>query len=435
MNRRPPAAPAGRRAPWRAGLLPLLLLLLAGFGVASAQARLLVPMDLKQAEHLKAYGLAYWVLTTGDRVEWLLNYRGGSFLMNDNAAIVREANIRGVTYESVGDDAVADIYKEIETSNMEDVVLEKAPKVAVYIPPGFVPWDDAVTLVLTYAGIPFTQIWDEEVLGGELEKYDWLHLHHEDFTGQYGKFYANFRNADWYRQQQARYEEMAHKLGYKKVSEEKKAVARTIKEYVAKGGFLFAMCSATDSFDIALAAEGVDICDTIYDGDPADPAAQSKLDYDKCLAFTDFILQMNPLVYEFSNIDTTNPAQARGPDADFFTLFDFSAKEDPVQTMLTQDHVNVINGFMGQTTGFYKNALKKGVIVMAQAEGTNEVKYLNGNFGKGTFTFYGGHDPEDYQHQVGDPPTDLSLHPNSPGYRLILNNILFPAAEKKKHKT
>lgn len=434
MNRNPVAPPLARRAPPAAWLL-LLLSLCGALAAAPAGARLLIPMDLKQGEHLKAYGLAYWVLTTGDRVEWLLNYRGGSFLLNETSAIMREANIRGVTFESIGDGAVADIYKEIESSNMEDVVLEKAPKVAVYIPPGFVPWDDAVTLVLTYADIPFTQIWDEEVLNGELEKYDWLHLHHEDFTGQYGKFYANFRNADWYRQQQARYEEMARKLGYKKVGEEKKAVARAIKEYVAKGGFLFAMCSATDSFDIALAAEGTDICDTIYDGDPADPAAQSKLNFDKCLAFTDFTLQTNPLVYEFSNIDTTNPAQARGPDADFFTLFDFSAKEDPVQTMLTQDHVNVINGFMGQTTGFYKNLIKKGVIIMGQAEGTNEVKYLNGNYGKGTFTFYGGHDPEDYQHQVGDPPTDLSLHPNSPGYRLILNNILFPAAEKKKHKT
>jgi hypothetical protein len=420
MNRNPVAPPSARRAPF-AGWLLLLLSLCGALAAAPAGARLLIPMDLKQGEHLKAYGLAYWVLTTGDRVEWLLNYRGGSFLLNETSAIMREANIRGVTFESIGDGAVADIYKEIESSNMEDVVLEKAPKVAVYIPPGFVPWDDAVTLVLTYADIPFTQIWDEEVLNGELEKYDWLHLHHEDFTGQYGKFYANFRNADWYRQQQARYEEMAHKLGYKKVGEEKKAVARAIKEYVAKGGFLFAMCSATDSFDIALAAEGTDICDTIYDGDPADPAAQSKLNFDKCLAFTDFTLQMNPLVYEFSNIDTTNPAQARGPDADFFTLFDFSAGRPGA------DHADEPRQrhqrFMGQTTG-YKNLIKKGVIIMG-GPGRTRSEVSTATTAR-ALTLAAR---PDYQ-QVGDPPTDLSLHPNSPGYRLILNNILFPAPRR-----
>jgi hypothetical protein len=315
------------------------------------------------------------------------------------------------------------------------VLLEKAPRVAVYIPPNFVPWDDAVTLALTYAEIPFQQIWDEQVLTGELDKFDWLHLHHEDFTGQYGKFYFSFRSADWYREQQRTYEAEATRLGYAKVSDEKKAVARAIKEYIAKGGFMFAMCSATDTYDIALASEKVDICDSMYDGDPMDPTAQSRLDYSKCLAFQNFALEMNPLVYEFSNLDTSNQSLVRGAEADFFTLFEFSAKEDPVQTMLTQNHTSVINGFLGQTTGFNRDLVKKGIVLMGQVEGTKEVKYLNGNYGKGTFTFYGGHDPEDYQHAVGDPPTDLSLHPNSPGYRLILNNVLFPAAEKKKHKT
>lgn len=432
MNRSVMSAP-GRGGARLVAIVLFAVLCLVTAGPASA--RILVPMDLRQGNHLKAYGLAYWGLTIGDRVEWLLNYRGGSFLLAETAAARREANIRGVTFEIIDDGDVAEIYRQIETANMEVVLLEKAPKVAVYIPPGFVPWDDAVTLVLTYADIPFTQIWDEEVLNGELEKYDWLHLHHEDFTGQYGKFYANFRSADWYRTQQKNYEEMARKLGYRKVSDSKKAVARTIKEYVGKGGFMFAMCSATDSYDIALAAEGTDICEVMYDGDGADPAASSKLDFSKCLAFSNFTLQMNPMIYEFSNIDTTPTAQTRGPDADTFTLFDFSAKEDPVQTMLTQCHVNVIPGFMGQTTGFYRDKIKKGVVIMGQTEGTTEVKYINGNYGNGTFTYYGGHDPEDYQHAVGDPPTDLALHPSSPGYRLILNNILFPAAEKKKHKT
>jgi hypothetical protein len=408
-----------------------LAFLLAG----PASARTLVPMDLTQTNHLKAYGLAYWALEQGETVEWLLNYRGGSFLFSNAPSIAREARIRGVSYESIDDGAAGAIYREIESSNMELVLLEKAPKMAVYIPPGFVPWDDAVTLALTYADIPFTQIWNEEILRGDLKKYDWLHLHHEDFTGQYGKFYANFRNAAWYREQVARYEAEAQRLGYAKVSEFKLAVARTIKEYVAQGGFMFAMCSATDSYDIALAAEGVDICESMYDGDPADPAAQSKLDFSKTLAFRDFTLEPNALVYEFSNIDVTNQGPARGPEADFFTLFEFSAKEDPVQTMLTQCHTNVVPGFMGQTTAFRRDLIKKGIILMGQVEGTREVKYLNGNWGQGTFTFYGGHDPEDYQHAVGDPPTDLSLHPNSPGYRLILNNVLFPAAEKKKHKT
>jgi hypothetical protein len=421
------------RSPVR--LLILALFLSAAVLPGSAFARTLVAMDLSQTNHLKAYGLAYWALSQGEQVEWLLNYRGGSFLFSSNPVIQREARIRGVAFEQVDDGTVGGIYKEIETANMELVLLEKAPRVAVYIPPNFVPWDDAVTLALTYAEIPFTQIWDEQVLTGELSKFDWLHLHHEDFTGQYGKFYFSFRSADWYREQQRTYEAEARRLGFAKVSEEKKAVARAIKEYVAQGGFMFAMCSATDTYDIALAAEGVDICDGMYDGDPADGNAQGRLDFSKTLAFHNFTLEMNPLVYEFSNLDTSTQSVARGAEADYFTLFEFSAKEDPVQTMLTQNHTSVINGFLGQTTGFHRDLVKKGIVLMGQVEGTKEVKYMNGNYGKGTFTFYGGHDPEDYQHAVGDPPTDLSLHPNSPGYRLILNNVLFPAAEKKKHKT
>jgi hypothetical protein len=392
-------------------------------------------MDFSQSDHLKAYGLAYWSLERGRNVEWLLNYRGGSFLMDAIPDIEREARIRGVSVEEISGADLAAIYSEMETSNMESVLLEKAPKIAVYAPPNVQPWDDAVMLALKYAEIPFTVIWDEEVLAGDLEQYDWLHLHHEDFTGQYGKFYASFRNAKWYKDQQALYERKAREAGFATVAEHKKAVARKIKEYIGKGGFMFAMCSATDSFDIALSAEGVDIVDVPYDGDPPDPGCQGKLDYSKSLAFTDFILEMNPLVYEYSDIDTSNEALARGPDGEYFTLFEFSAKYDPVPTMLTQCHVSTIKGFLGQTTGFRRDRVKESTVIMGEVEGTEEVKYLHGNYGRGTFTFYGGHDPEDYQHAVGDPPTDLSLHKNSPGYRLILNNILFPAAEKKEQKT
>ncbi len=400
-----------------------------------ASAALLVPMDLSQTDHLKAYGLAYWSLERGRNVEWLLNYRGGSFTMDAIPEIEREARIRGVYVEEISGADLAAIYSEMETSNMESVLLEKAPRIAVYAPPNVQPWDDAVMLALKYAEIPFTVIWDAEVLAGDLEEYDWLHLHHEDFTGQYGKFYASFKNAKWYKDQQALYERKAKEAGFATVSEHKKAVARKIKEYVAKGGFMFAMCSATDSFDIALAAEGVDIVDVQYDGDPPDPGCQSKLDYSKSLAFTNFILEMNPLIYEYSDIDTSNQALARGADREYFTLFEFSAKYDPVPTMLTQCHVSTIKGFLGQTTGFNRERVKDSCVIMGEVEGTEEVKYLHGNYGRGTFTFYGGHDPEDYQHAVGDPPTDLSLHKNSPGYRLILNNILFPAAEKKEQKT
>lgn len=402
---------------------------------AVARADYLVPMDLTQTNHLKAYGLAYYILAKGENVKWLLNFRGGSFLIPEKSGFSTEAQARGVRIERVDGAQVASILQEIDSSNADVVLLEKAPAIAIYAPPNKRPWDDAVMLALNYAGIPYTIVYDQEVLTGGLEKYDWLHLHHEDFTGQYGKFYAGFRNADWYIQEQVLNEKIAASLGYKKVSEEKKAVARAIKEFVRNGGFLFAMCSATDSFDIALAAEGIDIVPREYDHDGTTPNCQKLLDYSKCLAFENFKLVMDPLVYEFSDIDMTATAAARGESRDYFTLFEFSAKYDPVPTMLVQDHVSVIKGFMGQTTSFNKSLIKKKVLILGEVKGGDEARYIHGNFGQGTFTFLGGHDPEDYQHLVGDPPTDLSLYPNSPGYRLILNNILFPAAKKKEQKT
>jgi hypothetical protein len=398
---------------------------------------LLIPMDLSQTDHLKAYGVAYWSLERGVQVEWLLNYRGGSFLLTEDAAVQRQCRIRGVVYEAVHSSDAARIYTEIEQNNMEVILLEKAPSIAVYTPPNRQPWDDAVTLALTYAEIPYETVWDEDVLRGKLASYDWLHLHHEDFTGQYGKFYASYHNALWYQEQQKLYEKEAGRLGFKKVSRLKLAVAGQVKAYVLDGGFLFAMCSATDSYDIALAAEGTDICDAVFDGDPAAPQFQEELDYSRCFAFQDFRVYTLPTVYEFSDIDTTpleGVSASRGA-SDYFTLFEFSAKYDPVPTMLTQNHVSVIHNFMGQTTGFHRDKVKSSVVVMAEKRESDEIKYIHGNVGRGTFTFLGGHDPEDYQHLVGDPPTDLALHKNSPGYRLILNNILFPAAKKKKQKT
>ena len=411
------------------------LLVALSSGASLARAELLVPMDQTQTDHLRAYGLTYWALQQGLRGEWLLNYRGGSFLLPDGARIQSEAAVRGVRTEAGNGAQVAQIRAEIADNNMESVKLETAPRIAVYVPPTTPPWDDAVQLALEYAQIPYTKLWDAEVLQGRLSDYDWLHLHHEDFTGQYGKFYAAFAGTDWYRKQVAENEAIAHKLGFAKVSELKKAVARTIKSFVGAGGFLFAMCSATDTFDIALAAEGVDIVGPEYDGDAADPYAQQKLDFGKCVAFQNFELEQNPLVYEYSNIDTSSRDMLRGQRNDYFTLFDFSAKQDPVPSMLVQDHVANVPGFMGQTTGFEKRLLKPAITVLAEVPGADEAKYIHGHFGKGTFTFYGGHDPEDYQHAVGDPATDLSLHKNSPGYRLILNNVLFPAAEKKEKKT
>ncbi len=394
-------------------------------------------MDLSQSDHLKAYGVAYWTLTKKVDVEWLLNYRGGSFLIQNIDYISRECQLRGVTYEIISSAEVNNIYIAIEDNNMDKILLEKAPKIAVYTPPNKQPWDDAVTLAVTYAEIEYQKIFDDEVLGGMLEKYDWLHLHHEDFTGQYGKFWANFRNEPWYIQQQFQYEQMARKHGFTKVSQLKSAVSKEIKKYVTSGGFLFGMCSATDALDIALAADQVDICAAPFDYDPIDQNYEAKLDFSKTLAFRDFNLYTNPGIYEFSDIDTppSHMPRLRDAETDYFTLFEFSAKYDPVPTMLTQNHLNVVKGFMGQTTMFREERIKSSLIIMGKIEGTNEVKYIHGNSGKGTFTFFGGHDPEDYTHKVGDPPTDLKLHKNSPGYRLILNNILFPAAKKKKLKT
>ena len=403
---------------------------------AFPQSKLLIYMDLKQTDHLKAYGITYRSLTKGYKADWLLNYRGGSFMIDYSDDLAVECRVNDVAFEPLTLSQATDIYSFVQSDdhNMDVVRLEKAPKIAVYVPPGFQPWDDAVTLVLEYAGVPYDKIWNDEILSGDLDKYDWLHLHHEDFTGQYGKFYASFSNAQWYIDQQMTYEQDAKKNGFKKVSEMMKIVAVDIKNFVGRGGFLFAMCSATDSYDIALSAIGVDICGPMFDGDAADPDAQKKLNFDNTLAFTNFKLETNPYVYEYSDIDI-QPIEIGDFQNDYFTLFDFSAKYDPVPTMLTQCHVNVIKGFMGQTTMFRRSTIKNSVTILGQREGTDQVKYIQGNYGRGSFAFYGGHDPEDYQHAVGDPPTDLSLHKNSPGYRLILNNILFPAATKKKQKT
>jgi hypothetical protein len=412
----------------------LFLTLLFAVPVRAADY-LLIPMDLTQTDHLKAYGLTYDMLLQTVPVEWLLNYRGGTFVALHNRHFELEARLRGVSFEIIGSAEVAQIKATMEHKNMEIVLLEKAPRLAVYTPPNKQPWDDAVTLALDYAQVPFAKIYDAEVLTGELGQYDWLHLHHEDFSGQFGKFWATYKFTSWYQHEVAVNERLAAQLGFEKVSDLKKAVANTIRDFVEGGGFLFAMCSATDTIDIALAARGVDVVAREFDHDGVTPDAQGKLQFDYTFAFENFHLEMNPIVYEFSNIDTSDYARLRGAEADYFTLFEFAAKHDPVPTMLTQSHVNVINGFLGQTTGFRHNLVKRSVVVLAQVDGTTEVKYLHGNVGRGTFTFYGGHDPEDYQHQVGDPPTRLELHKNSPGYRLILNNILFPAARKKEQKT
>ena len=401
----------------------------------AAANSLLVPMDLTQTNHLKAYGLAFHALQQGHIVHWILNYRGGSFLIPVSRALVLEARLKGVSFDEISGADVSLIYAQVEKENMETVVLEKAPRIAVYTPPNKQPWDDAVTLALTYADIPFDKVFDEEVLTGALTHYDWLHLHHEDFTGQYGKFYGAYRYAEWYRTQQIQYEALAKKLGFSKVSDAKKAVAETLREYTLNGGFLFAMCSACDTIDIALAGHNIDIVPQEFDHDRMTPGFQGKLDYERCFAFTGFRIISNPLVYEFSNIDTSDYAKARGADVDYFGLFEFSAKYDPVPAMLTQNHVNIVKGFLGQTTGFRKALIKKSVVVLGEDPAHTEVKYIHGNLGRGTFTFLAGHDPEDYQHAVGDTPTDLALHVNSPGYRLILNNVLFPAAKKKKLKT
>ena len=399
--------------------------------------KILIPMDQSQKNHLKAYGVAFWTLEQEINVEWILNYRGGSFMIDSYPEVERECRVRGISYEIIGVDKTLIIYNEVETKNMDVVLLEKAPKIAIYTPPNKQPWDDAVTLALSYAEVPYQTLWDEEVFNGSLEQYDWLHLHHEDFTGQYGKFYRNYRTADWYIDQQRQFEAMAQKLGFNSVHNQKKALAQMIKNYVANGGFLFAMCSATDSFDIALSVLNVDAVNAVFDGSGIDKNLYNKIDYNNSLAFTNFEIITDPMIYEYSDIDypQSNNVVVRGAEADYFSLFEFSAKYDPVPTMLTQNHVPVIKGFMGQTTGFNRDRIKNHVIIMGEERTTPQVKYIHGNNGQGTFTFLGGHDPEDYQHFVGDPQTDLSLHQNSPGYRLILNNILFPAARKKERKT
>ncbi len=398
---------------------------------------ILVPMDAEtQQEHLKAYGITYWVLEKQQKVQWLLNYRGGSFLMPDTEEIRKECQIRGVSFEILSNSKTEQILSEIESPsrNMSAVLLEKAPRIAVYSPKGNLPWDDAVTLVLTYAEIPYDIVYDQEVLEDQLLLYDWLHLHHEDFTGQYGKFYRAYRTAPWYIEEKQKAEALASSLGFDKVSEAKLAVALKIRDYVVGGGFMFAMCSATDSFDIALAAEGVDICEPMFDGDPSDSNYQNKIDFNKSFAFKDFLLERDPMVYEFSSIDMTAKRSIK-KEVDYFSLMDYSAKWDPIPTMLVQNHTSLVKGFFGQTTSFDPRSVKSNVLVMGESDLNGEAKYIHGIKGKGFFTFYGGHDPEDYQHRVGDSPTELALHPNSPGYRLILNNVLFPAAEKKKQKT
>jgi hypothetical protein len=415
----------------------LIVLILLGSSLCMRAGKILIPMDDSQSNHLKAYGIAYWVLENRIDIEWLLNYRGGSFLVDNYPDISRECSIRGVSFQVIADVQAQQIYSEIADPeiNMERVKLEVAPKIAVYSPQGKQPWDDAVTLVLSYAEIPYDIVYDREIIQGKLPEYDWLHLHHEDFTGQYGKFYRSFRNAAWYQEEVRNQERMASELGFSKVSVMKREVALTIREFVAGGGFLFTMCSGTDSFDIALAGKDADMVESVFDGDPSDPQAQAKLNYEEGFAFRDYRINKDPMVYEFSDIDGTDDHAKVGELKDFFTLFDFSAKWDIIPTILTQNHTQVIRGFMGQTTSFREQFIRSNVTIMGETKSIKVAKYVHGEFGQGQWTYYGGHDPEDYRHLVGDPPTDLNLFPNSPGYRLILNNILFPAARREKQKT
>lgn len=399
--------------------------------------KILIPMDQTQTDHLKAYGISYSSLKKGVKVDWLINYRGGSFMLDASESIKSKCLIRGVYYEIVNGNDLAEIFSIIESNNMDILVLDTPAKIAVYSPPGKQPWDDAVTLALTYAEVEYDVIFDDEILSGDLSRYDWLHLHHEDFTGQYGKFYKNYNKRAWYKQMESDFNFTANKYGFSSVHNLKKDIAFKIKQYMSNGGFVFAMCSATDSFDIALSALNVDIAHQVFDGTGIDPNYNTKLNYHNCVAFENFELYTDPMIYEYSTIDLPpgHKPVAKGAEEDYFTLFEFSAKWDPVPTMLTQNHVGVINGFMGQTTSFNRENIKKHITILGEVEGEDIVKYIHGNVGKGSFTFLGGHDPEDYRHMVGDPPTNLSLHRNSPGYRLILNNILFPSARKKDRKT
>jgi hypothetical protein len=415
----------------------MLFLLGTALMPAQAQQRVLIPMDASQTDHLKAYGIIFNHLKSGETGQWLLNYRGGSFLTTNEADIVRRARVRNVRVEVISESEAAGIVREVEhpSANMASVNLEAAPDIAVYTPPDAMPWDDAVVLALEYAEIPFDRIYNREVLGGELSNYDWLHLHHEDFTGQHGKFWSIYRNAPWYISSVTKLENLAQELGYRKVSELKHDVVHEIRDFVGNGGFMFAMCSATETFDVALAADGLNIVPPEIDGTPLDSNINSRLNFDQTFAFENFEVVTDPYIYEHSSVDIEVDLNRISESLDYFTLFDFSAKWDPVPTMLTQNHVSSIRGFYGQATAFHKEHIKSGVVILAESPGRDQVKYLHGNHGQGTFTFYGGHDPEDYTHRVGDPPTDLSLHPNSPGYRLILNNVLFPAAEEQKRQT
>ncbi len=416
-------------------LLPLILFL-----VLTNQAwatKIMIPMDDTQKNHLKAYGIAYWVLKSYDmEIDWLLNYRGGSFMMQHNQQFINEMVIRGVSYEVISDAQATQILAEVSSpsANMDAVKLQKAPRVAVYSPKSKQPWDDAVTMVMTYAEIPYDVVFDQEVLETKLPEYDWLHLHHEDFTGQFGKFFP-YKDQPWYIAQKQEAESIAHKYGFNKVPQMKLGVVQKIRDFILGGGYLFAMCNATDTYDIALAAQKTDMVDSFYDGDPADPNANAKLDFSQTMAFRNFQVYTNPYMIEFSTIDNQPEERGLGEHNDYFTLFQFSAKWDPIPTMLTQNHANVIKGFMGQTTAFKKQFIKPEVVIMAENRSAGEARYIHSPYGRGFFTFYGGHDPEDYRHEIGEEPTDLNLHPNSAGYRLILNNILFPAAKKKKQKT
>lgn len=413
------------------------IVLLICLSLTTLADKIIIPMDASQKNHLKAYGIAYWVLEQQEEVEWLLNYKGGSFLMNDYENIEKECLLRGVSFSTMSESSANSIKNDIANPsvNAEVVKLLKVPKIAVYSPKTAQPWDDAVTMVLEYAEIPYDVVFDDEVLSDKLPQYNWLHLHHEDFTGQFGKFWASYRNAPWYINQVSEAQEVAEKYGFSKVSELKLAVSKKIRDFTMGGGFLFAMCSAPDSYDIALSAEGVDICERMFDGDPIGSNAQAKLNYDKSFAFKDFNIELNPMRYEISNIDIDPRTRQVKESNDLFALIEFSAKWDVIPTILTQNHERIVKSFMGQTTAFKKQFVKSSVVIMGENKSLGEVKYLHGTMGKGQFTFYGGHDPEDYQHMVGEPPTDLSLHPNSPGYRLILNNILFPSVKKKKQKT
>jgi len=413
------------------------IILLICLSLNTLADKIIIPMDASQKNHLKAYGIAYWVLEQQEEVEWLLNYKGGSFLMNDYENIEKECLIRGVSFSTMSESSANSIKNDIANPsvNAEVVKLLKVPKIAVYSPKTAQPWDDAVTMVLEYAEIPYDVVFDDEVLSDKLPQYNWLHLHHEDFTGQFGKFWASYRNAPWYINQVSEAQEVAEKYGFSKVSELKLAVSKKIRDFTMGGGFLFAMCSAPDSYDVALSAEGVDICERMFDGDPIGSNAQAKLNYDKSFAFKDFNIELNPMRYEISNIDIDPRTRQVKESNDLFALIEFSAKWDVIPTILTQNHERIVKSFMGQTTAFKKQFVKSSVVIMGENKSLGEVKYLHGTMGKGQFTFYGGHDPEDYQHMVGEPPTDLSLHPNSPGYRLILNNILFPSVKKKKQKT